>query len=62
MKQTRPFTVSIPDTFKAELAIYAEQQGKPYGVFFSTSGKALIEPVNPTAHYNYVFRTDRQAD
>lgn len=59
MKQHRPFQVVIGETTKATLRENAKRFGKPYGVFFSTSGKALVEQINPTAQYEYVWRTDR---
>lgn len=59
MKQKRPFQVTIANSTKVALRDFAAEKGVPYGIFFSTSGKALIEPVNRHAKHNYVFRTDQ---
>lgn len=59
MKQNRPFNVVITKQDKANCRANADRFGCPYGIFFSTSGKAIIEPVNPTAQYSYLWRTDQ---
>jgi hypothetical protein len=58
MKQTRPFTVTLTDAFKKELTRMAKESGYDYGIFFSTSGKAVLERIRPTRQYNYGYRTN----
>jgi hypothetical protein len=60
IKQRRPFTAIIPDHYKRMLVAQAENKGCHYGIFFDTSGRVRTERINPTAQYNYLFRTDEQ--
>lgn len=57
MKQTKPFSVIIDNKTKKSLQLATDQDGIQRGIFFSTSGKALIEYVNPRALYTYLFKT-----
>lgn len=59
MKQKCPFSVRLTPAFKKSLLDDAKLTGVHRGVFFSTSGKALMEQINPTALYQYIFRTDK---
>ena len=59
MKQRRLFQVTITRADKAAMQVLADRYARPYGVFFDTSGKAHMEPVNPTAQYDYIWRTDQ---
>lgn len=58
MKQKRPFQVVLSSKFKRGLIEDAKKFGAHYGVFFTTSGQARVERINPNAQYNYIFRTD----
>jgi hypothetical protein len=58
MKQTRRFQTIITNADKKGMRELAKSQGKHYGVFFDTSGKVRMEQINPTAQYDYLFRTD----
>lgn len=57
MRQTRPWAVIIDWRTRKALQRDAKRFGVHYGVFFSTSGKALIEQINPNAQYSYVWTT-----
>lgn len=58
LKQSRLFQVRLTPTLKATLLRNHQQFGHHYGVFFDTSGWARVERINPTAQYNYIWRTD----
>jgi len=60
MKQTRAFRVNITKADKADLMELARMKGEPYGIFFDTSGRVHSEPINPTAQYSYLWRTDEE--
>lgn len=59
LKQHRPFQVRIPESYKRGLMEDSKKFGCHYGIFFDTSGKVHTEKINPTAQYEYLFRTDR---
>lgn len=59
MKQRKLFQVTISHADKIGMKVLADRYGKPYGVFFDTGGKARMEPINPNAQYQYVWRTDQ---
>jgi hypothetical protein len=54
----KPFRVVITEEDRLNLLRLAESKGVPYGVFFTSSGAAWFEPVNPNAQYHYIYRTD----
>lgn len=59
MKQRKLFQVTLTRADKAAMRVLADRYNKPYGIFFDTSGKARMEPINPNALYQYVWRTDQ---
>jgi uncharacterized membrane protein len=59
LKMNRPFQVTITAKDKANLRANAKWFGVPYGVFFTSSGAAYYEAINPSAQYGYVWRTDK---
>lgn len=60
LKLNQPFRVVITEKDKAMMKGNALHFGKPYGVFFTSSGAAYYEEVNPNAQYHYVYRTDEE--
>jgi hypothetical protein len=59
MKQTRLFQVKITEDDKAKLLADSKRFNCHYGIFFDTSGKVRTEQINPTAQYEYLWRTDK---
>ena len=57
LKQPKPFSVVIPETFKENYRAHAKRIGVDYGLFFNSSGRACIERINPNARYSYIWTT-----
>ncbi len=57
--QHRPFQITITPGLRRTLRANLKQSGKHWGVHFDTSGNAHAEPINPSAQYDYVWRTDK---
>ncbi len=57
MKQTKPFVVQITESDKLNCQELAKINNTDYGIMFTSSGKAKIERVNPTARYSYLYKT-----
>lgn len=55
---TRPFRARIPRPYTDSLRDHAAETGQHYGLFFTTSGDLWCERINPSAQYEYLFRTD----
>ena len=49
LNQNRPFSVTLDDSFKTALRKRAQETGKTYWVFFTTSGQARVEPMSKDA-------------
>ena len=58
LKNPAPFVAIIPQSLKRNLRLDARATGQHFGIMFSTSGRAFIERISPTAQYQYIFRTD----
>lgn len=56
--QRRPFAVVIPQDYKDRLIADAKASGKHWGIYFSTSGAAQVERLNPRAEYTYLWTTE----
>ena len=57
-KNNKPFRVVITELDITNLENLSARGGVPYGIFFTSSGAAWFEPVNPNAQYRYIYRTD----
>jgi hypothetical protein len=58
--QRRPFTAgsALMSQLKKTAKANKEFFNADYGIFFSTSGKALLERINPSRQYNYIWTTE----
>ena len=59
LKPGKPFQVVLTNKDKRNLRANAKWFGVPYGVFFTTSGACYYEAINPSAQYQYIWRTDQ---
>ena len=60
-KYSKPFRITITELERSSLMQQAEYARVPYGLFFTSSGQAWYEQVNPNAQYHYIWRTDESA-
>ncbi len=54
----RPFTWTRDPEYLAHLEQGSQQDGEARGIFMDTSGNARVEIINPSARYEYLWRTD----
>jgi len=55
----RPFSWTRDPKYLDAIRTDAVREGKARGIFFDTSGNARIEVINPTAQYQYLWRSDQ---
>ena len=56
--RSRPFSWTKDPAYLDHIKKGCEQDGIQRGIFFDTSGNARIEPINPNANYEYLWRSD----
>ena len=56
----RPWSWTRDPVYLTQIKVESERDGVVRGIFFDTSGNARIEPVNPNAQYQYLWRTDEE--